>query len=310
MKLERSELGRLDHLAQGGQATVYRAPELSLPDCNYPLVVKVYKSRYLPISWVGLARLAMVRQNASPKERGLLDRYFTWPLRAVVEGSGAVGTVMPLLSNDFFHNFSSITGETRLRPREVQHLFVPQDRNSRVGLTHANPTQRLSICFEAARALAILHSTGLIYGDVSGDALRRSGSGAVVPQVETPDWDPPEPHKAQSEYTDRYKLGLMILRVLTPAKMTSTIRDADDVGPILNREGRILLRRALSHDRDRRTSAAEWVEHFRYVLTGQRPPSNQPIAAGPDATLNVPRVNNPAVSGGGWVRRDGQWEPA
>lgn len=334
MKLEKNALGRLEFLAQGGQATIYRLPDLTLPDTDFPLVCKMYRPRWLPIPWVGLARLAMVRATETPKRRSWLDRYFTWPLRVVVEGGQGVGCVMPLLDDRFFHKFQSLTGLVSVRPLEIQHLFVPKQRNVQVGLPHASHIQRLSLCFEASRALDVLHSTGLIYGDVSsrnllfslrpnptvvfveGDALRRSGSSAVVPQVETPDWPAPEEAKAQSEPTDRYKLGLMILRILTPGPGTSTNRDPLSIGDRLDPEGRNLLRQALGTSRDHRPTAGEWVRYFRGVLTGagsaptsSPEPRSNPGGAADDPSARIPRVPSAVTHGGAWVKKDGKWGP-
>jgi hypothetical protein len=335
MKVDRSELGNLDLIASGGQAHVYRVPQVHFDIADFPLACKMYKTRNLPIPWIGLARLAHVREAADPKVRSLLDRYFTWPLRAVMDGNEAVGCVMPLIPDNFFHTFTLPNATTKRTPLELQHLLVAGDRNAKVGLMHANANQRLSICFETSRALNVLHSTGLVYGDINprnlvfrlkprpsimfveGDALRRSGASAVLAQMQTPDWNAPDKVKAQSEYTDRYKLGLLILRVLTPGAGSSTNRDPSAADSVLNREGRKLLRRALDVDRDHRPAPDEWIKYFKTVLLGSSaqqtgsPSSGMPRPQAPSGSsddLGIPSPGAHHVKGASWVKRNGLWE--
>lgn len=326
MCIEKAELGTLVKIAEGGQAIIYRLPDLHLGD-DVPLVAKLYRSKVLPIPRVGLARLVKFRMDQDPKVRAQLDRYYNWPIRVVIERGQAVGCVVPLLLDRFFHDFTSLTGRPSRRVVEVQHLFVPESRNRQVGLAHANHTQRLSVCYEAARAYAILHSTGMVYGDmnarnllvslrphptvvfVEGDALRRSGSSAVVPQVQTPDWFVPEMAKAQSEQTDCYKLGLLILRTLTPGPGSSINRDPETIGDKLDRDGRQLLRRALGNSRDHRPHAREWANHFRETLIGRRAPRPEVGDLTADTTTSVTRVDADVTKGDAWVRRNGKWEP-
>lgn len=333
LRLERTEVGRLEPLASGGQAFVLRAPELTVDDVDGPLVVKLYKSHCPPIPWVGLARLAKQRLDASPRHRAQLDRYFTWPVRVVVEGDRTVGCVMPELHPRFFHDFQSRTGKVRAGAVEIQHLMAAPRKLLRVGLPEAASHHRHLVCFEIARALHLLHATKLIYGDINarnvlvslrptptiafveGDALRRSGASAVVPQVETDDWQPPERPKVQSEWTDRYKLGLMVLRILTPGDFSSRNRDPSVLDDVLDHEGCLLARRAVGPDALQRPAPLEWVEYFRFLLTGSRGrpsgpgASSQPGAGNNAPTGQVPRVDTPSVRGSAWVRRNGAWVP-
>lgn len=336
MKVGRDELGDLELIASGGQAHVYRVPQTHLDIADFPLACKMYKKRHLPIPWIGLARLAHVREAADPRVKSVLDRYFTWPLRAVMDGNDAVGCVMPLIPDDFFHTFTLPSGSTKRTPLELQHLLVAGNRNAKVGLLHANANQRLSICFETSRALNVLHSTGLVYGDINprnlvfrlkprpsimfveGDSLRRSGASAVLAQMQTPDWNAPDKVKAQSEYTDRYKLGLLILRVLTPGAGSSTNRDPAAADPVLNRDGRNLLRRALDVDRDHRPAPDEWIKYFKTVLLGRSTqhagsnssgmPRPTPTPSNSSGDLGIPSPGDQHVKGASWVKRNGVWE--
>jgi hypothetical protein len=97
------------------------------------------------------------------------------------------------------------------------------------------------------------------------DGLRRPGSVASTDQLNTPDWVPPEA-SSLTEPTDLYKLGLFILRCLTPGPLCSTSTDPARALSELDPEGGDLLRRALSVDPHDRPSAAEWHRRLSVML--------------------------------------------
>ena len=120
---------------------------------------------------------------------------------------------------------------------------------------------------------AFLHKRDLVFGDVSAtntlfaldpkprimiidcDAVRRVGAASVVEQLQTPDWEPPEARDygrvlhgdiPQTRETDSYKLGLFILRTLTPARGATQETDWRRASGVLIPTGLDLLKQGLS----------------------------------------------------------------
>ncbi|MGD8166675.1 hypothetical protein ACEXOS_005590 [Herbiconiux sp. P16] len=71
----------------------------------------------------------------------------------------------------------------------------------------------------------------------------------------------------QTIATDRYKLGLLILRVLAPAgDGLERSRDADRIRSVLDGAGQRMMTRALGDEPDERPSASEWYDYLRGVI--------------------------------------------
>jgi hypothetical protein len=71
----------------------------------------------------------------------------------------------------------------------------------------------------------------------------------------------------QTVATDRYKLGLLILRVLAPAgDGLERSRDADRIRSVLDGTGQRMMTRALGDEPAGRPSASEWYEYLRGVI--------------------------------------------
>jgi hypothetical protein len=104
---------------------------------------------------------------------------------------------------------------------------------------------RVEVAREFAKLVATLHGKGLVIGDVSMsnvlwtgtdggavtiflidcDGIRRLGSRPVLPQADTLDWnDPLQPPSGPDLDTDRYKIALLVGRVLT---MSPYVRPGD-----------------------------------------------------------------------------------
>ena len=70
----------------------------------------------------------------------------------------------------------------------------------------------------------------------------------------------------QDTVTDTYKLGLAILRCLTPGKGSSTARSPEPVSQKLDAEGARLIARALAADRPSRPAAKDLYAYL-YTVT-------------------------------------------
>ncbi len=323
-EIQRHDLGELGpELGRGGQAVVYAVPELQLPDTTGPLVYKEYKKDQ--VSPNGLRAIVAVRSRLIPRRRDQLDTVAAWPARVVRDGTRMCGVVLPLIPDSFFQERVLPSGKPSRDPREIQNLFIDPSRAVQLGMPLMSLADRFAVCRDLAFALALLHDHDVVFGDVNAknvlfrkypdpavmlvdcDAVRIRGSAPVVRQLSAPDWDPPEGH-VLTQATDMYKFGLVVLRVLIPGGQASTARDPDRLaGPLLDAEGRQLLRAALSPDPRARPHASTWRRYFA-LRVGRREvgPAVSTDAAEPQTTDPPPRPT------AGW-RRDphtGTWVPA
>jgi serine/threonine protein kinase len=321
--IQRSDVGALGSLlGKGGQGQVYLAPELRLPDVTGPLVYKEYKQNQ--VTPHGLRAIVAVRGRLSLRQRDRLDALASWPVRVVREGTDIRGVVLPLIPDSFYQQRVLPSGKPSRDPRDIQNLFIDPSRAVQLGMPLMSLADRLAVCRDLALALTLLHEQGVVFGDVNArnvlfrkhpeptvmlvdcDAVRIKGSAPVVRQLSAPDWEPPEGSILTQE-TDLYKFGLVVLRVLIPGGRASTARDPDRVvDPLLDAEGRQLLRASLSPDPHVRPPARTWRRYFaRRVGRRELSPAER---ATPRETDNAP-TPYPVV---GW-RRDpdtGRWEPA
>jgi hypothetical protein len=284
LELDVTELGPLgDVIGTGGQARVVDLPGFRLPDVSGPLVYKRYKQPLT--SSAGLDTIVSTRPGLSRADRDRLDAMTTWPLRIVAEQGAVHGIVMPRISTAYVDDVHMPgTGDTRPGLREVQNLFIDPDTAQWLGRPVPSGVQRLQLCRDFAAVLMFLHQElNFVFGDISAtnevfrldtqpmvmfldcDGLRRPGSVGSTDQLNTPDWIPPE-GSGLTEPTDLYKLGLFILRCLTPGPFCSTSTDPARALSELDAEGGDLLRRALSTDPQDRPSAAEWHRRLSIML--------------------------------------------
>ena len=319
-EIDRADLGDLgDRLGKGGQATVHRLPSLRLPDVAGEGVYKHYHVGHQPPH--GLRAIVRARSKLAAPVRARLDEIASWPARVVIDRGVICGVVMPLIPGSFFDHRRLPSGKVSTLPREVQSLFIGPELAARAGLAFPDTTERLAVCRDLAGALALLHENGLVFGDINAknelfrtgaapsvmlvdcDAVRIRGSAPVVRQLNAPDWAPPE-GAVLTQATDLYKLGLFILRTLSPGPQASTSRSPQRLRSVLDTEGRRLLGAALADLGRLRPQAAEWESYFA-DRTG--------LGAVPAQVKDAPVPQPvPVTTTAGW-RRDpgtGRWVPA
>lgn len=281
------QLGPLGaQIGSGGQAVVYDLPTLSLPDVQGRLVYKRYKPGLAPAHGLGQIVGLRTRLLAEPAKLAFLDATTAWPVRQVRDTNGAVcGLVLPRIPDSFFHDVALPSGKTATIPLSAQFLFIPPDKALRGGTPTPTPTERLTICRDFTATLAFLHDElNVAFGDINHsnavfrmgtepmvmfvdcDAVRVVGGVGTVPQLNTPDWDPPEGRDVLSIVTDRYKLGLFVLRCLTPDNNSSVNRDPAWARGALDTQGLQMLTAALRGPADQRPSAEEWLRYLRRAL--------------------------------------------
>ncbi len=285
----RERLGRVEQLARGGQAWIYRLPDFDLPGVAVPLVYKEYHSVVGRIPPQGLANIIALRLAVPAEQRLWFDAHLTWPLAIVVDNADApararvAGVVMRLIPDAFFEVFATRGEPSQRRPNEAGSLFAgPAELRTR-GLAFPNRAQRWWLCLRLAFLVAYLHKQGIVFGDISArnllyrlrptpdvllvdcDAVRKVGNAPVVDQGHTPDFFPPALYEPQSISSDLFKLGLFIARILVPGRVVTSDVAADAVDGVLDRTGVNLVRASLADDPRVRPAALAW---YRYLRSG------------------------------------------
>lgn len=336
--IERTELGALEFIAEGGQGRVYRCTQLRLPDYDGMLAFKEYKPGQ--VTAAGLEAIIAMRSRLSEHDRHRLDSMTTWPTRLVRENGRVTGILMPLIRDEYVHVGQSLTGSILRKEREIQYLFLAAARCEKLGFPRVNLHQRIAICQGLAEALALLAENNVVFGDLNAknalfkvgpgrfdgdvmlvdcDAVRVRGTVSAVPQLNSPDWEPPEAERSHlTQETDVFKYALFVLRALSPGPNASTARDPRRVDDILDAEGQQLLRASLSSTKAARPRAADWAAYcariraavhgtgeFATPGTAPAPAAARPAPATPPSAAPAPA---PIGATGGWTRGpNGEW---
>lgn len=292
MPVREADLDLGARLGKGAAAEILEVRGLDGADHPFPLVYKRYFSPDA-VSAPGIERLQRFHDGLAESTRRLLDSRTAWPLETVDRSPGTfAGYLMPRLPPDAFVEVHTATGSDRV-PCEIQFLF--NDTRTLVHLIRGKVPAgyRLAIAIDLARTYSLLHKHGLVYGDLSWknliwtpfsarphvvlvdcEAIRMRGETSAAPQLHSPGWIPPESSAGahhQTVETDRYKLGLAIVRILSPG-LHSQVRSPDPERDRKNLdvEGAELARRALAGAPAERPTAREWVDALNR-LTQKRP---------------------------------------
>jgi hypothetical protein len=217
-------------LGSGGQGRVLRVEGLGTP-----LVFKQYKVSGADQGM--LKTLVDLPATLQPSERDQLHARTSWPLARVFRKGHLSGFLMQEIPARFFG--ANVAGSPKLR--ELQYLVYPRKPawGEIVPDGGVSAKTRIEVASEFTRLLTVLHGKGLVVGGVSMsnvlwtggdddaatiflidcDGIRKLGSRPVLPQAETLDWnDPLQPRSGPDLDTDRYKLALLVGRVLTVGK--------------------------------------------------------------------------------------------
>jgi hypothetical protein len=286
----RAELGRLALLDEDAFGRTFRVHEFRLPSDPATLI---YKELTLDrVARVRSAREAVAfRAALSQDERAELDRYTAWPRAVVADASGVeCGFLMHIPEEFFSLQEDPDSGQLSARPREMTKLIAPAEQRIAEWDDTREPdlTDRMFLLAQLVYAIGWLHKRGWVFGDLSLSTvlytldpprlmlLDCDGAAAVVDparrQFSTPFWDPPEcrpqgTQRLQDTATDVYKLGLAILRCLTPGKGAASARGASRLAAALDKEGVDLIGRALSADPDERPTAKDMYRYLCRVLS-------------------------------------------
>lgn len=321
------ELGQLTPIGRpGGQGRVYRPTNFPRALAATPVVVKLY---HRPPSQDAVARLAdMVEWGRSldPQTSRRLHYLAAWPLGIITRGEVPAGIVMQDVSGRFEVPFVMPSGRRQGVLLSLEHLLGSDDYLRLRGLgIHLNTTMRLRVAERISAALAFLHRHAIVACDIAPnnlliaagvdgpevcfidcDSMVLHGRQALA-AVQTADWQMPfdYPESPRTRAADAYKLGLIVLRLL------SRTHDARALTPHARHvpaELRPLLTRALGPDPANRPPAGEWQRALRELsghhVLNERYPGPAPIrrtrAARPGSELRPPptRVRGPAPPSG------------
>jgi hypothetical protein len=215
-----------EELGSGGQGTVYRV------DGRTGLVFKRYKVTGADPG--ALKILVDLPAQLQPSERGRLYARAAWPLARVYHK----GQLSGFLMQEIPARFSAANDAGGVRLREIQFLVYPRKPlwGQIVPPGGVSAQTRIAVAREFTQLITLLHDKALIVGDVSirnvlwtgtdgapvtiflidCDGIRKLGSRPVLSQAETLDWnDPRQPASGPNLDTDRYKLALLVGRVLS-----------------------------------------------------------------------------------------------
>jgi hypothetical protein len=292
-------------LIGGGTATeVFRLDSFTVPGHPGGLAfVKVRNSAAAHGDSAVVSRLVAVRWQMGAAERAVLDSVAAWPL-AVVEGDdgAVVGCLMPLAAHPFYFVPAETSGPGKVT-QQAKWLVVAPKRARRAGAAAVGERDlvtRGTVLARVCLLLELLHREGLVFGDLSersvlfgvGDVaeafvvgcegvafagektVQRNSAGWAAPETFANEIGPAVADAAmsraasvQSAETDRYKLGLLILRVLAPAgDGLERSTDADRVRGVLDEEGARMMGRALGDVPSERPRASAWYRYLRGVI--------------------------------------------
>jgi hypothetical protein len=338
MRVRETSLGRLTLIAEGGLGKVYRLGDYQLSGVPTALAYKKFKTK-IASQARSAERAVRFRDAISPDAQASLDQVAVWP-RALVEDQGGtvIGLLMPLIPKVFFFRGNELlTGEEKDLARGIEWLFKDAEyvAKAQVDILYPDPAERLILLGKLVYAVGRLHKLGWVFGDISGKnavwALRPprvllldcDGAAPLSDlsrdQGNTLTWEPPEfeatRRPLQTEATDVYKLGLVILRALT---QTVQARDPGRivVGQGVDATGAMLIRRAVDRTPSVRPTARQLYDYLQHMVASiARPPEvvfarlrKTFLIRGHDARVDwqISNATRVTVSAGG---RDHQVDP-
>ncbi|HXL95660.1 MAG TPA: hypothetical protein VN969_42615 [Streptosporangiaceae bacterium] len=291
--VQKARVGALTPLYESEPGRVFLAEEFSLPGDPVPLAYLEF-----PTENTGRARAVRAavafRDQLSAGERGELDQCTAWP-RAVVEDESGTpcGFLMPALPAEYLWQLADPdSGELAWQPREMSWLVTSpvQRAAAQIDLPPVDQTDRLVLLGRLIYVVALLHRHGWAFGDLSLQSaafaldpprlmlLNCDGAASLSnpgrQQASAPFWDPPESRRAgrrplQDAETDTYKLGLAVLRCLTPGRGAATTRSAGRLTGTVDAEGTSLIARALSPEPAHRPPAREIYAYVRQAVSAR-----------------------------------------
>ena len=299
MPVKKTDLGTLEPLGKGGYGEVFRVGGKPLPGDNTPLAYKEFTMDF--DAQRRSARAAVTfRDSLSQADRDHLDQCTVWPRELVLGSGGEIsGLLMRLIPDDYrCELLDSTTGKKATKVRDMQWLGATRAQRdaAEIDLRDIEPLERLILLGKLVYAVGRLHKHGWVFGDLSFRTRpsrwtrreRCCSTAMVPPRSRTPTGSKPRRRTGirqsarasfrldsadskTSRTTSRqiYKLGLAILRCLTPGKGVTSTRNPGRLTDQLNAKGIALAKRALAANRADRPTAKELYAYFYEVVSPQ-----------------------------------------
>jgi hypothetical protein len=226
--MDEGALQRGPELGAGGQAWVYRV--------YGQLELRAYKKYKDPAKAdpAALKTLIDLPATLQPSQRDRLHEQAAWPLARVYDNGQLSGFLMREIPAQFMG--PNTAGKSILR--ELQFLLYQRKPmwGDIVPAGGVGSQTRIDVARECSALMTLFHAKALVIGDVSMrnvlwtgtggqsaaiflldcDGIRQLGQAPVMAQAETPDWnDPNQTPNGPDLDTDRYKLALLVGRVLS-----------------------------------------------------------------------------------------------
>lgn len=254
------ELGVARPIADGGHGVVCRLPR------SGDLLAKLYHDD-VAVDPDELARLIALPSTLAPADRHLVTTTTAWPRARILDRGRCVGVLMRRAPTRFT---TWLAGASRLL--ELQFLLYPR-RVMWQELELPTPDQRRRLAVRYARLFQVLHDNGTLLGDVSMrnllwsladgpavfaldcDGFRILGRRPAIRPADTAGWLDPSARRGETTLdTDRYKLALVVLRLLLA---DHTVIPGDELCWRLDQPLAELAEQATKPDA--RPSAGEWL---------------------------------------------------
>lgn len=238
--------GSLTVLGTGGEGTVYALPEAAVPQQvtavsgGRKVVYKEFRTPDSPAQATHHREVVGVfRKFGTEQQQWILDRA-SWPLATVTDGNTVVGILMPVIPETFYREFPASGGRTTRGEAGFQ-MLLNDDRYLQKMNLRMSDKMKYTVLLAVCDLLRVLQGGGIVVGDLSARNLMFSASdgtgspasaylidcdsvstpASVNPDsVETPGWDVPAGEKRQTKEADRYKFGLLVLRLLSGHQVT------------------------------------------------------------------------------------------
>ena len=286
--IKKADLGALTKIAEGGFGIVYRTSGFRLPGGSQELAYKEFTTEVAEQQRSARAAVDLWERLDDPT-RDRLGSHSAWPCALVHDRRRVCGLLMPLLGDDyFFRTHGAINGAGQRKPRTLEWLIATRQQRiaANADVPDIDRLERHVLLGKLVYVLGLLHRLEWVYGDLS---FKNVVFGLGPPRVmlvdcdgaapladrsrgqsHSPFWDPPE-HQAnealqQDDRSDVYKLGLAILRCLTPGKGAATTRDLARLSGVLDADGKHLVGLALSADPLQRPTAKELFRYFERLV--------------------------------------------
>lgn len=308
------DTGRLKKLGTGGEGSVYALSVHGVPQEVRDLVKGrplAYKEFLVPDSAIEAEHhrsvVEVFGKFGPEQQEWLLDRA-AWPVATVTDKGTVTGIVMSLIPDQFFRDFPASGGRTTRAEAGIQ-LLLNDDRYLRKMGLLLSERQRYSILLEVCDLLRVMQGGGIVVGDLSARNLMFSlgegvhGAASVhlidcdsvsTPEsmnpngMETPGWEVPAGAEKQTSFSDRYKFGLLVLRLLAGDQRT---RDVDRLPAGTPHRVRDMVGRTLAGDLSDLPTFSEWfgmLSVARDSADGSLPTAQTSPVAAPSAGTVAP----------------------